>query len=202
MVSRAFLVGAFALALGGCTTVRTPNPTRSTQELLLISTAADRAAEALAAQVPPNLTAFVDIAGFAAEDQTYGLAAIDDALLRPGVRLVADRTKADAIILPRAGTQSTDERQIFFGIPPLPTPIPVGGVGLPPLAFYQQTGPKGVAKFAASVYNPKMGMLIVSTEPAYGFSRETDGQVLFFITWWKNDMGIDLANNPPRVTKQ
>ena len=72
--------------------------------MLLITTAADRAAEALAQQVPANLTAWIDPSGFAAEDQAYGLAAIKDALLRHGVRLVGDQAKADAVILPRANT--------------------------------------------------------------------------------------------------
>lgn len=174
---------------------------RSSQELLLISTAADRAADALAAQVPSNITAYLDLSGFAAQDSAYGQAAIQDALLRHGVRLVADRAKADAIILPRAGDLSTDERQTLFGIPALPTPFTVAtGTTLPPLALYQESEAKGIAKFAATVYDPKTGKLIVSTDPAYGFSRENDGVVLFFISWRKNDMGLDSSQYPPRIS--
>jgi hypothetical protein len=121
--------------------------------------------------------------------------------LRHGVRLVADRTKADAIILPRAGDFSTDERQTFFGIPALPTPVTaVTGTTLPALSLYRESEAKGIAKFAATVYDPKTGKLIVSTDPAYGFSRENDGVVLFFISWRKNDMGLDPSQYPPRVT--
>jgi hypothetical protein len=181
--------------------VHTTSAARSSQELLLISTAADRAAEALAAQIPPNITAFLDMSGFAAQDAAYGGAAIQDALLRHGVRLVSDRGKADAIILPRAGDLSTDERQTFFGVPALPTPATAAtGTTLPALSLYQETEAKGIAKFAATVYDPKTGKLIVSTDPAYGFSHENDGVVLFFISWRKNDMGLDPAQNPPRVT--
>jgi uncharacterized protein YceK len=196
-IIRTVIVIAAAFLLAGCTSVRTTSAARSSQELLLISTAADRAAEALAAQVPPNITAFLDLSGFAAQDAAYGQAAIQDALMRHGVRLVADRAKADAIILPRAGDLSTDERQTLFGIPALPTPT---GTSLPALAFYQETEAKGIAKFAATVYDPKTGKLIVSTEPAYGFSHENDGVVLFVITWRKNDMGLDPSRYPPRVT--
>ncbi len=188
------------VGLTGCTSIRTTSPTRSAQEVLLISTAADRAAEALAAQVPANLTGYIDASGFVAQDQAYGLAAITDALLRHGVRIVSDRTHADAIILPRAGVLSTDERQTFFGIPALPTPIALGAVSLPSLSFYQESQAKGVAKFAASIYDPKTGKLIVSTDPAYGFSSEDDGVVFFLFTWRKNDMGLDFAKNPPQVT--
>jgi hypothetical protein len=197
---RTLVIIAAAFLAAGCTTVRSTSAARSSQELLLISTAADRAAEALAAQVPSNITAYLDLSGFAAQDAAYGGAAIQDALLRHGVRLVSDRTKADAVILPRAGDLSTDERQTLFGIPALPTPITVStGTVLPALSLYQETEAKGIAKFAATVYDPKTGKLIVSTDPAYGFSHENDGVVLFFITWRKNDMGLDPTKNPPRV---
>src|ERR1700744_4921952 len=109
MLARVLAAVAALCVVTGCTTIRTTSPTRTAQEILLITTAADRAADALAAQVPTNLTAFVDPSGFAAEDQAYGLAAINDALLRRGIRLVSDRTKADAIIAPRAGVLSSDE---------------------------------------------------------------------------------------------
>ena len=189
------------MLLAGCTSVRNTSAARSSQELLLISTAADRAAEALAVQVPPNITAFLDLSGFAAQDAAYGQAAIQDALLRHGVRLVADRAKADAVILPRAGDLSTDERQTLFGIPPLPVPVAGAAITtLPPLALYQESEAKGIAKFAASVYDPRTGKLIVSTDPAYGFSHADSGVVLFFISWRKNDMGLDPSEYPPRVT--
>src|SRR5947209_19408371 len=98
MVRLAALMAALFLA-AGCTAVRSTSPARSTQEMLLITTAADRAAEALAAQVPANLTAWIDPTGFSAQDQAYGLAAIQDALLRRGVKLV-DRGQAGWVILP------------------------------------------------------------------------------------------------------
>jgi hypothetical protein len=188
---------ATALLAAGCTSVRSTSPGRSSQELLLISTAADRAAEALAAQVPSNITAYLDLSGFAAQDSAYGQAAIQDALLRHGVRLVSDRAKADAVILPRVGDLSTDERQTLFGIPPLP--MPYTGTLLPPLSLYRDGETKGIAKFAASVFDPKTGKLIVSTDPAYGFSRANDGAVLFFFTWRHNDTGLDPSTDPPRV---
>jgi len=198
---RTLIFIAAALGVAGCTSVHTTSAARSSQELLLISTAADRAAEALAVQVPPNITAFFDMSAFAAQDAAYGGAAIQDALLRHGVRLVSDRGKADAVILPRSGDLSTDERHTFLGIPALPTPATAStGVTLPALSLYQESEAKGIAKFAATIYDPKTGKLITSTDPAYGFSYENDGVVLFFISWRKNDMGLDPAKNPPRVT--
>jgi hypothetical protein len=195
-------LSAFFLALlmfASCSSIRATSPARSAQEMLVITTAADRAAEALAQQVPPNLTAFLDPSGFAAQDQVYGMAAIQDALLRHGVRIITDRTKADAIILPRTGMLSTDERNVLIGIPSLPLPM-APGVVIPPLSFYSENEAKGAAKFAASIYDPKTGKLIVSTDPTYGFSREDDGIILFFFTWRRNDLGVDFNKTPPGVT--
>lgn len=201
---RHILLAATALALAACTTMRTTSPTRSAQEELLISTAADRAAEGLAAQIPPRLTAYVDMTGLAAEDEPYALAAINDALLRHGIRLAPDEQHADAIIAPRAGVLSTDERNTLLGLPSLPIPTPAGTSTpyvTPAISLYQQSIEKGVAKFAASVYDPRNGKLIVSTNPAYGFSEQRDGVVLFLFTWSRNDMGVDLSQSPPEVKK-
>jgi len=200
MTCRVGGVVAALLLLTGCTAERSTSPNRSAQETLLITTAADRAAEALAAQVPANLTAWIDVSGFSAEDQAYGLAAIQDALLRHGVRLVADRNKADAVILPRAGMLSTYEKSTLVGIPSLPAPL-APGLTIPALSLYSQSLAKGTAKFAASVYDPRTGRLIVSSDPAYGFSQADSGVVLLFFTWHKNDMGVDFGENPPRARK-
>lgn len=204
------LTGACVLLVTGCTTIRATSPQRSAQEELLISTAADRAAEALAAQIPANLSAYVDASamrtdnrneGVESIDRQYALAAIDDALLRRGVRLMPDREHADAVIVPRAGMLSTDERATLIGLPALPAPIPMAGeaVAIPALSLYSNTKAKGLAKFAASVYDPRTGKLIVSTDPAYGFSRESDGVVLFLFTWSHNDMGVDMSSDPVKV---
>ena len=86
------LTGACVFLVTGCTTIRATSPQRSAQEELLISTAADRAAEALAAQIPANLSAFVDTSAMRTDDRNegvesidrqYALAAIDDALAAP-----------------------------------------------------------------------------------------------------------------------
>jgi hypothetical protein len=193
---------ASVLLVSGCTTVRTTSPARSAQEELLISTAADRAADALAAQIPPSVTVYLDWSGFAAQDQQYGMATITDALMRHGVRIVDDKKNANAVILPRTGVLSTDERSTIIGLPPLPVPTPLGAapVTTPSLSLYSNSKEKGVAKFAATVYDPRTGQLITSTNPAYGFSRASDGVVLFLFTWHHTDIGVDMTEDPPKIT--
>jgi hypothetical protein len=192
------------LLLPGCTAVRTTSPTQSAEQQILIATAADRAAAALAEQVPAGLSAWIDLYGVsganqASWDQAYGLAAIEDALLRRGVELKAERDQADAVIMPRVGMLSTAERNMLLGLPSFPIPLQPNMV-VPALSFYSQNTANGSAKFAASIYDAKSGRLIVSTDPAYGFSHEESGTVLFVFTWRKNDVGVNFASTPPRVT--
>jgi hypothetical protein len=192
---------AAAALLAACTTTHNTSPAHSAKEELLINTAADRAAAALAAQVPANLAAFIDTSGILVQDDrnaAYALATIEDALLRHGVRLVETRKEADAVILPRAGMLSTYEKGTLFGLPSLPVPL-LPGLVSPSLSLYSQNLAKGAAKFAASVYDAKTGKLIVSTDPAYGFSREDDGVVLFLFNWDKNDMGVTFDKDPPQA---
>ena len=201
MIDRIAGLAAILLLMAGCTTTRNTSPAQSAKAELLIATAADRAAAALAAQVPPNLAGWIDPSGLAVRDDrndAYALATIEDALLRHGVRLVATRAEADAVILPRAGMLSSYEKGVLFGIPSLPVPLAPGLVS-PSLSLYSQNLAKGAAKFAASVYDAKTGKLIVSTDPAYGFSLEDDGVVLFLFNWDKNDMGVDFKKDPPAV---
>jgi len=201
VITRIAAIAAIVLLMAGCTTTRNTSPAQSAKAELLLATAADRAAAALAAQVPPHLAGWIDPSGLAVRDDrndAYALATIEDALLRHGVRLVATRAEADAVILPRAGMLSSYEKGVLFGIPSLPVPLAPGLVS-PSLSLYSQNLAKGAAKFAASVYDAKTGKLIVSTDPAYGFSKEDDGVVLFLFNWDHNDMGVDFDKDPPQA---
>ena len=201
MITRIAGAVAIVLLLAGCTTTRNTSPAQSAKAELSIATAADRAAEALAAQVPPHLAGWIDSSGLSVRDDrndAYALATIEDALLRHGVRLVATRAEADAVILPRAGMLSTYEKGVLFGIPSLPVPLAPGLVS-PSLSLWSQNLAKGSAKFAASVYDAKTGKLIVSTDPAYGFTKQDDGVVLFLFNWDHNDLGVDFTKDPPLV---
>ena len=105
------------LALFGCTTERQTDPARTATEQLLISTAADRAANKLALQIPRNSQVFVDAADFEGVDSKYAIAAIRAHLIENGAKLVDDRAKADTIVEIRAGALSVNQDQMLVGIP-------------------------------------------------------------------------------------
>lgn len=198
MASKCALFLCIGLILCGCTDIRATSPQRSAEEELLISTAADKAAYKLAQQLPPNISAFVDASHFNAEDSQYAIAAINDQLLRRGIRLADDRAHADTIIEIRTGALSTDEKSTLLGIPPLTLPFfPVGNfLAIPGVPIFRHGEYTGVAKFAATVYDPKTGRLVVSTDPQMGFSSESDWVVLFVFAWSNRDPALTRAAPP------
>lgn len=187
--------------LGGCTNLHTTSPPRSAQEELLISTAADRAAERLAAQLPSNISAFIDSSHFSVEDAPYAVAEIDDQLMRKGIHITDDRAHASTVIELRAGALSTEEQTTLVGLPPLTLPFfPVGNfVSIPGFELFRRQESAGVAKFAATVYDPKTGRLITSTSPQYGVVRESDYVLLFVFTWTDRDPTLDRPKDTPPV---
>src|SRR5690349_16250863 len=83
------------LALGGCSSMRETLPQRTAREELLISTAADRAAEKLNLKIPAGTKLFVDSQFMEGTDSKYATAAVRDRLLRNGGQLVETREQAD-----------------------------------------------------------------------------------------------------------
>jgi hypothetical protein len=180
------------LCLAACSTVRQSAPERTAMEQILISTAADRAAENLIVDMPSGVHAYVDAANFDGVDAKYAVAAIRDRLLRKGVSIVDDRAAADAVIAIRAGALSMDEDQTLIGIPQFGIPIPLAGeLTFPEIALYKKARQQGVARFAAAAYDAKTGRLIASSGPSSGRSHRTRWVVMLFAHWVTDDAGIE-----------
>lgn len=178
-----------ALLLSSCTTVRSSDPQRTATEQLLISTAADHAAEALALDIPKGKRVFVDATNFEGYDSKYAIGAIRDHLLRTGQRLIDDRGKADVIVEIRSGALSVDDHAFLIGIPQINLPIPLAGqASIPEIALYKRETEQGVAKFAATAYDAKQGGLVDSSRPGPSSSYEKKTTVFLLITWSKDNL--------------
>jgi hypothetical protein len=180
-----------ALYLAGCVTERATSPMRTATEELLISTAADRAAEKLAEQIPPNIKGYLDIS-IDAPDGTYASRAIKDGLLRRGIVLVENRAAAEVVIEVRSGALSTDEKSISIGtpqltVPALPGPAATNGFPVPAITLFKKADIVATAKFAATAYDTRTGRLVVTTDPQYGYSKKTDWVILLLIAWTDQD---------------
>ncbi|HUN45534.1 MAG TPA: DUF6655 family protein [Stellaceae bacterium] len=177
------------LTLTGCSTLRDTQPPRTANEQLLISTAADHAADQLSLQLPPNAKVFVDTSDFDAIDAKYAIGTLRDRLAKQGALLVADRKDADTVVELRSGALSINQRSMLIGLPAIPVPIPLAGtVTTPEIALYKKSEDEGVAKFAATALDAKQGRLAAYAGPSYGFSHRTHYVLLFFISWTREDI--------------
>lgn len=185
---RAALILSLLLATS-CTTAVQSNPQRTATEELLISTAADRAANQLALQIPKNESAYVDTSSIEGTDSKYAGATIRDSLLKHGVHLVDKKENAQTVIEARSGALSTDQKDTLIGIPGFNIPIPFAAASLPfpKIALYEAADQEGVAQFAIVGYDNKTGGLVASQDPQYGFSHNVKRTVLIFFSWSEND---------------
>jgi hypothetical protein len=181
------------VALTSCTTTDQPKPARSATEELIISTAADRAAEKLALMIPPKTSVFIDAGNFDGPDSKYATAAVRAHMLKQGVRLVDDKKKARTIVELRSGALSIDHNDFLLGIPQFDIPIPLATspLTIPEIALYRNDEHKGIAKFAILAYDATQGKLIAEQEPQYGFAHKSRKTVLIFVSWNDSDMMPD-----------
>jgi len=190
-----------SLVLAGCTLDRATSSARTATEELLISTAADRAAEKLAEQIPVNTRIVLSTVSVGTVDERYAAAAIRDRLLRRGVVLVDEKETADAVLEVRAGALSTDEHSLFLGTPQVQLPavpgVAAAGIPLPSLNLFKRAETKATAKFAATGYETKTGKLIVATDSEFGYAEKVDWVLLFFISWTNADY-LEMKAPPAR----
>ena len=182
------LTALLAVLLSGCVTERETDPPRTATEQLLISTAADRAAESLTLDLGPQRKAFLDATNFEGLDGKYAIAAIRSSLLKKGTRFVGDKKDADTIIEIRAGALSIDKHDMLVGIPSVDIPIPLAGqFGTPEIALYKSEEQEGVAKFAATAYDAKDGRFLGESTPPLGRSQ-IKKRVLLVVSWTEDDV--------------
>ena len=189
-LSRAGCIALLGAGLLACTTIRTTDPARTATEQLLVSTAADRAAEKLTlAPLKAAGKVYVDASQFDGVDSKYAIAAIREHFLRQGLALTDDVKAADAVVQIRAGALSIDRDSLLIGVPKLALPLPLTGtVATPEIAFFCRERQTGIAKFAATGYNVASGTLLAATGPQVETSHKTHLTLLLFLSWWDDDL--------------
>lgn len=188
ILMRTMLVLGLMVALGACSTRSESNPPRTATEQLLISEAADRAADKLNLHFPPRSKVFVDSSNIEGLDSKYAVATMRARMVKLGANLVAERGDADVVVEIRSGALSVDESKFLLGVPEFSIPVPTtSAITFPEIALFKRSERRGVAKFAGVGYDAKTGALIGATEPQFGFSHEKRFVVLLFISWEKRD---------------
>lgn len=188
-IRRLLLLSIVGFGLAGCSTSHVTTPARSATEQLLISTAADQAAERLAGKLAVQGSIYVDSAGVEGYDTKYAVSAVRDALLRHGAAMAENRDKAATIVELRVGALSVDSESSLLGIPSIDIPMPVGGSSsTPEISLFKKELTQGVAKIAATAYDRNSGTLVSSSGPQYGFSNRAEWVLLLMLSWDTNDL--------------
>jgi hypothetical protein len=196
---RLLAVAAVALAglVGACASTTETNPGRTATEQLLISRAADRAVEGLTLPIPVGSKVFVDETYFRAENSTYAVSAIRQALSVAGYALADRKESADAVLEMRAGALSLEQMRRVVGLPPLSVPINenFNVVTLPELSVYSRRDRIGVAEFTGFVYDARTGAPLGAVAPMIGQFRIRSHKVMMVIAW--GQQAVDPGEREP-----
>lgn len=189
MIRPLLISAALLLALSACSSRRETDPGRSASEMLLVSTAADRAADKLTFNLQPGTKVFIDASYVEGTDAKYMISALRDRVARKGGDLMDDKGKAELIIEPRVGSLSIDRDRTLFGTPAVP--VPLVGIEVPEIALFKRSFQQGVVKVAATTYDPRTGLMVQSLDPVYAFSNRKDWTFLIFFSWTTTDLMPD-----------
>jgi len=169
-------------ASAGCGTVRETLPARSALEQFLISTAADRAAEKIPAEILDGRMVFIDTSNLDCYDKPYVVQRIRQAVLHSGAHLATSREDAEIVLEAASGGLSINKRDYLLGIPELPLPIPFAGqaLKLPEVPLFKAVFSRGRAKLLFSALDPETNTQLYEVPVCYGKSLASEWWVLLF----------------------
>lgn len=175
-ISAALLAPMLGLALQGCITAsryRT-NSEHSATEQLLVTTATDRAVEALAWPRLDGVGVSVQVATPSSAHAPYLKAAVQAWIGELGARIVPPGSAAETVAV-LAGALGTEDLHLGVGLPSLPTPFGLS----PPVNLLAYDRQRGYAKLRA-VARDRSGATIGASPPVVGRSFRSAFRVLFF----------------------
>ncbi|MBL4850618.1 MAG: hypothetical protein JKY65_34310 [Planctomycetes bacterium] len=177
--------------------IRDTTTARSASEILLISTAAERAVAKYDASALSGKNVFIDDARFVSVDKEYVMSALRGHLAASGVTLVGERKPiskgnsqgADFVLELRNGTLGIWDGDFVLGIPALPLAAQGSPVVLtPPLYLFRRLSAQGYAKFQFWLYDAATAAFIGRSTDLWGHS--------FYNKWWWLGIGpFDGSND-------
>lgn len=178
-------VVASAAVLAGCATSQETNPARTATEQLLISHAAERAAQQFTLALPPGVRVFFDTTYFQGEGSDYAISALRETVLKQGRFLAPSRGEADVIVELRMGALSLDRMNRVLGIPRLTVPVSaaLNTATIPELSLYSRRDSQGVAEFSAFAYDAKTGAPIAVGGRFAGGTRIRSHTLFMIFSW-------------------
>lgn len=189
---------ALLLGLVGCGSIRETTTPRTSTEMLLISTAAERAVQSYDPKDLAGKRVFIDASRFDSVDKPYVLSALRNHLARQQVLLsdTADARDdahpkgAEVVLQVRNATLGIWDGDFTLGIPALP----ISGEGfdqsffLPPLYFVRRLSAQGFAKLQMWLFDPATKGFLGRTPDLWGHS--------YYNQWWFFGIGpFDGSND-------
>jgi hypothetical protein len=164
-------IAAVTLSLAGCIgNIRETTSPRSATEMLLISTAAQRAVLQYEAETLAGRKVFIDMTNFDSIDKGYVVSALRDHLATHGAIIVAAQADSDVVLEVRNGGLGIYDGAFTLGVPPMP----IGAPGIPaamvspPLYVFSRKTSQGWAKFDFWTYDPKTMLYLNHTPSRWG----------------------------------
>jgi hypothetical protein len=176
---------ALGLLLSGCATPQETYPTRTATEQLLVSHAAERAAQEFSLKLPHGAKVFLDTTYFRGEGSDYAASALREALARGGHSLVPTKSEASVIVEIRVGALSTDRVNRVVGIPRLTVPISsaMDTIAIPELSVYSRRDRYGVAEFSSFAYDARTGAPIALGGRMSGVTHIRSHTLFMIFSW-------------------
>ncbi len=144
--------------LGGCTTTRTSDTSRTAMEQLLISNAVDQTLNKTALPPVEGRKVYVEEKYLDSVDKGYVVAQMRQRLLNQGAMLVDKKEDSEVTVELCSGGVGTDSVSSFVGTPGLTVPgLPVE---LPEVRMYEKSSQYGTAKIGVVTYATENGQLI------------------------------------------
>jgi len=160
---RAVVATMLLLSTVGCGTTRSSDSMRTATEMMLMSSAIDKAVNEINFQPLKGKEVFLDgdrLRGFV--DEHYVISTLRQAMFANGVIVRPDRASAKYIVEARAGVLGTNSSSVMLGIPALSVPgvgamVPGAPSVIPEIPFAKTSRQAGIAKIALFAYNQQSG---------------------------------------------
>ncbi len=177
-------------SLSGCIgNIRDTTTVRSAHEILLISTAAQRAVREYDASPLARRRVFVDLRYFDSIDKSYVESSLRQHLADARVVLAEQSEGSDLVLEVRSGTLGIWDGDFVLGIPQLPVSYPgAPAILLPPLYVFRRLSHQGYAKFQLWLFEPKTRVYLGRSQDLWGSS--------YYNQWWFLGIGpFDGSND-------
>lgn len=160
------------LGLVGCSSqIRDTTTARTSTEMLLLSSAAERAIARLDTSTFTGQRVLLHTGYLACIDRPFVVSCLRAHLVRSGAVLVDDLEEADAVLEVRCGTLAIWEGSFTLGIPSLPVGWTNLVVQTPPFGFGYDSM-QGWALLEAYATDPRTGHVLWVSDPLWGRSRQ------------------------------